>query len=70
MEFEGLVERGNWKIDSSGNVPEKANISNAMSVPAIKDGGTEKYLWEARFVVQRQGYLMKQSLVHSTPVPR
>ena len=51
-EIEGLMEKGIWKVVLRYEVPDNANILNVRLFLAIKDSGTNKEVWEARYVVQ------------------
>ena len=45
---------------------ENANILNGRFVLAIKDSGTNKEVWKARYVVQGHKDKLKLSFVHDT----
>jgi len=51
-------------------MPEGANIMGGRFVLAIKDEGTDKEVWKARYVVQGYRDKMKTSLVHDSSKAR
>ena len=63
-EIQGLIDRGTWKVVLKDELPDDANILKGRFVLAIKDGGTDKEIWKARYVVQGYKDHLKQSLVH------
>ena len=69
-EIEGLIERSTWKVVSRNEVPDNANILNGRFVLAIKDSGTNKEVWKARYVLQGHKDKMKRSFVHDTSTAR
>ena len=69
-EIRGLVERGTWKIVMKDEVLKDANIMGGRFVLAIKDQGTSKEVWKARFIVQGYKDKLKTSLVHNSPTSR
>ena len=69
-EIEGLIERNTWKVVSRNEIPDISNVSNGRFVLAIKDSGTKRELWKARYVVQGQKDKMKLSFVHDTSTAR
>ena len=69
-EIEGLIKRGTWKIVCRSEVPDDANILNGRFVLAIKDEGTDREIWKARFIVQGHRDRFKKSLVHDISVAR
>ena len=69
-EIRGLLERGTWKVVLKENVPKDANIIGGRFVLAIKDEGTKKEVWKARFVVQGYRDKLKTSLEHDAPTAR
>jgi hypothetical protein len=60
----GLLDRGTFEIVYKNSVPKKANVLGGRFVLALKDEGTPKEVWKARFVVQGYRDEMKTSLVH------
>lgn len=66
-EIQGLVNKGTWKIIMKNEMSPNPNILGGRFVLAIKDGGTPKERWKARFVVQGHRDKMKRSLVHDSP---
>jgi len=52
------------------NVPKDANILGGRFVLSIKDEGTNKEVWKARYVVQGFRDKMKTSLVHDNATAR
>ena len=69
-EINGLIERGTWKIVAKDEVPGNANVMGGRFVLAIKDEGTDKEVWKARFIVQGYRDKLKMSLVHDTSTAR
>ena len=51
-------------------VPDNANILNGRIFLAIKDSGTNKEVWKARYVVQGHKDKMKRTFVHDTSTVR
>ena len=51
-EIEGLIKRGTWKIVKKDEVPQNANVLGGRFVLTIKDSGTNKEVYKARYVVQ------------------
>lgn len=69
-EIQGLIQRGTWKVVLRREVPLNANVMGGRFVLAIKDGGTGKELYKARYVVQGFRDKMKTSLVHDSATSR
>lgn len=69
-EIRGLIDRGTWKVVFRREVPHGANIMGGRFVLAIKEGGTDKELYKARYVVQGFRDKMKTSLVHDSATSR
>jgi hypothetical protein len=69
-EIQGLIDRGTWRVVAKEEVSDNANILGKRFVLAIKDGGTDKEVWKARFVVQGYRHDLKTSLVHDTATSR
>lgn len=69
-EIDGLIAQNTWKVVCRDEVPDKANILRGRFVLAIKDEGTEREVWKARFVVQGHRDNLKKSLVHDITVAR
>ena len=69
-EIRGLIERGTWKLVAKDEVPNNANIMGGRFVLAIKDEGTQKEVWKARFIVQGYRDKLKTSLVHDSASSR
>lgn len=65
-EIEGLINRGTWKAVMKDEVPDNANVMGGRFVLAIKDGGTDREVFKARFVVQGYRDKMKTSLAHDS----
>jgi Reverse transcriptase (RNA-dependent DNA polymerase) len=63
-EIEGIVDKGTWAVTVSSEVPTGANILNGRFVFIIKDVGTEKEIYKARYVVQGHRDKEKTSMVH------
>lgn len=53
-----------------GIIPRDPNILGGRFVLAVKDKGTKREVWKARFIVQRHRDKMKTSLGHGTPVSK
>ena len=69
-EIEGLIKRGTWKIVAKDEVPDNANVLGGRFVLTIKDSGTNKEVYKARYVVQGHADKLKSSLVHDNPTAR
>jgi len=69
-EIEGLLKRKTWKIVCREEVPDNANILRGRFILAIKDEGTDREIWKARFVVQGHRDKLKKLLVHDISVAR
>ena len=69
-EIQGLVEKGTWKVILKSEMSPNPNILGGRFVLAIKDAGTDKEKWKARFVVQGHRDKYKTSLVHDSPTAR
>jgi hypothetical protein len=50
--IQGLIERGTWKVVLKDEMPENPNIMGGRFVLTIKDAGTSKKIYKARYVVQ------------------
>lgn len=62
------MKNNTWKMGCRKEGSPDSNIVNGRFVLAIKDEGTNKELWEVRFVVQGYKDAMKQSMIHNTPI--
>ena len=69
-EIEGLIKRGTWKVVCREEIPENANILGSRWVLTIKDEGTNRERWKARFVVKVYDDIMKSRLVHDISTAR
>ena len=69
-EIDGLIRRKTWKIVAKEEVPRNANILGGRFVLTIKDSGTSKETYKARYVVQGYADKLKSSLVHDNPTAR
>jgi hypothetical protein len=65
-----LIDRGTWRVVAKEEVSYNASILGGRFVLAIKDEGTDKEVWKARFVVQGYRDHLKASLVHETATSR
>lgn len=65
-----LIDRGTWKIICKDEVPNNASILGGRFVLAIRDAGTNREIWKARFVVQGFRNKLKELLVHDTSTAR
>jgi Reverse transcriptase (RNA-dependent DNA polymerase) len=65
-----LIYRGTWGVVAKEEVSDNANILGGRFVIAIKDEGTDKKVWKARFVVKGYRDHLKTSLVHDTATSR
>jgi Reverse transcriptase (RNA-dependent DNA polymerase) len=63
-EIQGLIECGTWKVVLRDEMPENPNIMGGRFVLTIKDSGTSKEIYKARYVVQGFRDKKKTSLVH------
>lgn len=62
-EIRGLIERGSFRVILREDIPEGANRLRARYVLAIKDAGTDKEVWKARYIVQGHRDLERDVLV-------
>lgn len=69
-EIQGLIDRGTWKIVLKDELPKEASIKDGRFVLAIKDEGTDKKVYKARFVVQVYRDKMKTLLLHDSPTSK
>ena len=69
-EIKGLIDRGTWKVVSTHDLPQDANIMGGRFVLAIKNEGTKDEVYKARYVVQGYRDKMKTSLVHDSATSR
>jgi hypothetical protein len=69
-EIQGLIDRATWRVVAKEEVSDSANILGGRFFLAIKDAGTDKEVWKARFVVQGYRDHLKISLVHDTATYR
>lgn len=51
-EIKGLIRRGKWKVVCRDEVPYNDNILLGRFILAIKDEGSGRQVWRARFFVQ------------------
>jgi hypothetical protein len=51
-EIEGIVEKGTWTVAIKSELPPGAYVLNGRFVIIIKDIGTDKALYKARYVAQ------------------
>jgi Reverse transcriptase (RNA-dependent DNA polymerase) len=63
-EMKGLLDKGVFEIVLRDDIPPGANTLSDRYVLAIKDGGTSKERYKARFVVQGHKVLEKKAIVH------
>lgn len=63
-ELEGLAKRGAFEIILKDDVPQNSNILGGRFVLTIKNKGTNKEIYKARFVVQGHKDKLKGNLVH------
>lgn len=57
-------------IFATDEVPDHANILSGRFVLTIKDSGTNKEVYKARYVFQGHADELKSSLVHDIPTAR
>eukprot|EP00171_Calliarthron_tuberculosum_P009450 IDg9450t1 len=69
-EIEGLIKRGTFKVDLKSEMPDNPNLLGGRFVLSIKDEGSKREIWKARFVVQGYRDKMKTSLVHDISTAR
>lgn len=67
-EIRGLIERGTWRVVLREEFPDNKNTLKGRFVLAIKDEGTGKEIWKARFVIQAYRYKLKKLMVHDINV--
>ncbi len=67
-EIDGLVKNGTWRVVCYDETPKDACVLSGRFVLAIKDEGTGKEIWKARFVVQGHRDKLKKYLVHEISV--
>lgn len=65
-EFAGLAERSAYKIVLKEDVRKGANILGGRLVLAIKNADAEDEVYKARFVLQRNTDIEKNTLVHNS----
>jgi hypothetical protein len=70
MEIDGLVEKGPWKVCAKSELPAGANIMGGCFVLSIKDVGTPREVYKARYVVQGFRDRDKPYLVHQPMTAR
>jgi Reverse transcriptase (RNA-dependent DNA polymerase) len=63
-EIEGIVEKETWMVTIKSELPPGANVLSGRFVITIKDIGTDKELYKARYVVQGHRDKEKTSMVH------
>jgi hypothetical protein len=63
-EIQGLIERGTWKVILKVEMSENPNIMGGRLEVTIKDSGTSKKRYKARYVVQGFRDKKNTSLVH------
>jgi hypothetical protein len=68
--IEGIVDKGTWAVTVSSEVPTGANILSGRFVITIKDIGTNKVIYMARYVVQGHRDKEKTSKVHHNTTAR
>jgi Reverse transcriptase (RNA-dependent DNA polymerase) len=69
-EIEGIVDKGTWVVTVSSEVPTGANVLNGRFVITIKDVGTDKEIYKARYVGQGHRDKEKTSMVHHNTTAR
>jgi Reverse transcriptase (RNA-dependent DNA polymerase) len=69
-EVEGIVDKSTWAVTLSSEVPTSAYILNGRFVVTIKDVGTEKEIYKARYVVKGHRDKEKTSMVHHNTTAR
>jgi Reverse transcriptase (RNA-dependent DNA polymerase) len=69
-EIEGIFDKGTWAVTVSSDVPTGANILSGRFVITIKDVGTNKEIYKARYVVQGHRDKEKTSMVHHNTTAR
>jgi hypothetical protein len=65
-EMKGLLAKGVFEIVLREEIPPGSNTLGGRYVLGLKDPGTDKERWKARFVVQGHKDLMKHAIVHDT----
>jgi hypothetical protein len=63
-EIEGIVDKGTWAVTIRFDLSRGANVLSGRFVITIKDIGTERERYKARFVVQGHRDKDKTSMVH------
>jgi hypothetical protein len=63
-EIEGIVEKRTWAMTVRSEMPANANLLGSRFVITIKDIGTDRELYKARYVVQGHRDKEKTSMVH------
>jgi hypothetical protein len=61
----GLLERGTFRIIMRSEIPAGANILGGIYVLSIKDSGTDREVWKARYVIQGHRDSEKEKMVKS-----
>ncbi len=67
-EIDGLIKNGTWKVVCYDETPKDACVLSGRFVLAIKDEGTDKEIYKARFVVRGHRDKLKKYLVHDISV--
>jgi hypothetical protein len=65
-EIRGLLERGTFKIALRNDIPKGANKLGGRCVLTIKDSGTDREIWKARYVIQGHRDQEKEIMVRSS----
>jgi Reverse transcriptase (RNA-dependent DNA polymerase) len=65
-EIKGLLERGTFRIILKSEIPQGANVLGGRYVLVIKDAGTEREVWKARYVIQGHRDQEKEIMVRSS----
>ena len=69
-ELQGLFERGVFDIVCREELPPSANVSGGRFVLAVKNPGTDKEVYKARFVVRGHTDSEKDMLIHNSTTLR
>ena len=65
-EIAGLISRNTWKIVCETDLPRDANVLGGRFILTLKEAGTEKEFYKARYVVQGHRDKEKAFLVHNS----
>ena len=65
-EIQGLIQRGTFKVILRREIPNGANILRGRYILSIKDFGTDREIWKARYVIQGHRDIEKDIMVRTS----